>query len=92
MSEYIEIDAETTDDPDRMLLVTNLTLSDEADEVYDSPASMEEGTPLAQALAYVSGIKSVQIRRNEMVVTRDPDAPWHVVVASISAAIKDFFL
>jgi hypothetical protein len=92
MSEYIEIETETTEDPDRLLLVTNLSLSGEEDEVYSSVAAMEEGTPLAQALAYIAGIRHVQISGSELVVTRDPDMPWHVLVADLSAAIKDFFL
>jgi hypothetical protein len=92
MSEYIEIEAEATDDPDRLLLITNLSLSGDEDEIYDSVAAMEEGTPLAQTLAYIAGIRSVRITGGEMVVTRDPDMPWHVIVADISAAVKDFFL
>ena len=92
MSEYIEIETELSDDGDEMFFFTNLTLAEGGVEQYDSPAVMEEGSPVAQALAVIEGIARLQIEGREMTITREPDAPWHVIVADVSAALKDFFL
>lgn len=92
MSEYIEIETELSDDSEEMYFFTNLTLSDGAAEQYESPAEMEEGSPVAQALALLEGIARLRIEGREMTITREPDYPWHVIVADVSAALKDFFL
>lgn len=94
MSEYIEIEAEATEDPRRMQLWTNVSLTGEAQgqEVYDSPAEMEEGSPLAQTLAYIEGIRRLHIEGRTMTIERDEDVAWHVIIADISAAVRDFFL
>ena len=92
MSEYIEIETELSDDGQEMYFYTNLTLAEGEAEQYDSPAAMEEGSPVAQALALLAGIARLQIEGSEMIITREPDAPWHVIVADVSAALKDFFL
>lgn len=92
MSEYIEIETETSDDPDVMLFQTNLRLIDRETEEYESPAAMEEGSALAQALAQVEGVARLRIEENELTVTRIPWASWHLVIAEINAALRDFFL
>ncbi|MEJ2749059.1 MAG: NifU N-terminal domain-containing protein [Anaerolineae bacterium] len=92
MSEYIEIETEFSDDGEEMYVYTNLTLAEGEAEQYDSPAAMEEGSPVAQALALLEGIARLHIEGREMVITRQPGAPWHVIVADVSAALKDFFL
>lgn len=92
MSEYIEIDVEESDDPDVMLLVTNLTLTDDGVERYDSADALEVGSPLAQFLSPIEGIARLVIETDHLIVTRDPEAPWHAVIEEISAAIKEFFL
>lgn len=94
MSEYIEIEAEATDDPQRMRLWTNVSLAGEAQgvEEYASPAEMEEGSPLAQTLAFVEGIRRLRIEGQTMIIERDEDAAWHVIIADVSAAVRDFFL
>lgn len=92
MSEYIEIDTESTDDPDEMRFYTNVMLADAGEEVYDSVEEMEEGSPVAQTLSFVEGIRRLRMDGGEMLVTRDPDTPWHIIVADVSAAIRDFFL
>lgn len=92
MSEYIEIETELSDDGEEMFFYTNLTLAEGAAEQYDSPAAMEEGSPVAQALAVIEGIARLEIEGSEMAVIREPNAPWHVIVADVSAALKDFFL
>jgi hypothetical protein len=92
MSEYIEIETELSDDGAEMYFTTNLTLAEGAAEQYDSSAAMEEGSPVAQALAVIEGIAWLQIEGSDMTIIREPDAPWHVIVADVSAALKDFFL
>lgn len=92
MSEYIEIETEPDDAPDVMHFTTNVTLSETGEERYDSPEAMEEGSPFAQALALVDGVRSLHLAGHTMAVTRDPEMPWHIIVAEVSAAIKDFFL
>ena len=92
MSEYIEIRAETGEEPGMLIFTTNVCLSEGAAERYESPAALEEGSPLAQALAYVPGIHRLQIQEYEMTVWHDPDVAQHVVIADLSAVIRDFFL
>lgn len=92
MSEYIEIEAEMSEDPAVLYFYTNLTLAEEEAEEYDSAEAMEEGSPVAQALAYVEGIHRLRLDGQEMTVTRDLGTPQHIIVAEISAALKDFFL
>ncbi len=92
MSEYIEIDAELSDDG-AIWLHTNLKLTAAGDEeTYDSPAAMETGSPVAQALAVVAGIDSLIMRDGEIALTIASDADWHAVIADATAALKEFFL
>lgn len=92
MSEYIEIEHELGDDPDIMYIYTNVSLTEGGPEQYESAAAMEEGSPVAQAIAYVEGIRTLHMAGNKLTITREPAMPWHIIVAEISAAIKDFFL
>lgn len=92
MSEYIEIETEISDDGNILVVYTNLDLNDGETEVYGSSEEMEEGAPVAQALAIIRGIISLQIEGSNLTVRRDPDTPWHVIISDISAALKDFFL
>lgn len=92
MSEYIEIESEFTTRPDTILIQTNLRLSNEGDERYESPAAMAEGSPLAQTLATIEGLVALTITGSELLVTFRPETEWHIIVADISAAIRDFYL
>lgn len=92
MSEYIEIESELTTRPDTILIHTNLRLSREGEERYESPAAMEEGLPLAQTLATIDGLLELVISGSDLLVTFRPETEWHIVVADISAAIRDFYL
>lgn len=92
MSEYIEIETEVSDDVNVMYFHTNLQLSEEAMEEYDSVGAMEEGSPIAQALSVIQGIARLQISENDMTICRDPAAPWHAIVGDVSAVLRDFFL
>lgn len=92
MSEYIEIETEMGDDPAELVIHTNLRLADQGLEQYQSPAEMEVGSPLAQALAPIAGLLALRIEEQDMVVRRDILVDWHLIVAEINAALKDFFL
>jgi hypothetical protein len=92
MSEYMEIQTDIDDDNLTMYIHTNLKLADGEPEVYDSLEAMEEGSPVAQALAMIDGIAHLTIDSQNMTLIRNPEAPWHSLVGDISAALKDFFL
>ncbi|MBK8902885.1 MAG: NifU N-terminal domain-containing protein [Anaerolineaceae bacterium] len=92
MSEYIEIETELSDDGRILIVYTNLRLNEGEVEQYNSPDEMEEGTPVAQALAVIEGMHTLQIKGSDLTVQRDPDTPWHIIISDISAALKDFFL
>ncbi|MCB8944141.1 MAG: hypothetical protein H6658_10340 [Ardenticatenaceae bacterium] len=90
MSEYIEIETEIGDNG-RIYMTTNLPLSEEP-ETYDSLEAMEEGSPVVQALSVVEGIQSLHISQHDLMIVADPAVGVHVVVAEVTAVLKDFFL
>ncbi len=92
MSEYIELESELSDDEARMTILTNLTLTHQPEEVYESQEEMEEGSPLAHALAIIPGIAQLVIAPHALHLRKEPDADWHAIFADVSAAIRDFFL
>ena len=92
MSEYIEIETELTDDDSTLTVYTNLRLNEGEAEQYYSLEELEEGSPVAQTLAVIQGIRFLQIEGSDLTVRRDPDTPWHIIISDISAALKDFFL
>jgi len=92
MSEYIEIESESTDDPSAMIIRTNLLLADSEPEHYDSVEAMEEGSAVAQALASIDGIIGMRIESHDLVLRLDLSTPWHIVEAELAAALKEFFL
>lgn len=92
MSEYIELEPEETDDPHILIIESNIRLTMEELEEYDSADSMQEGSPLAQALAIIPGIAYLQIEPDALTITRDPDVEWYTITEDIKAAIVDFFL
>ena len=92
MSEYIEIETETSDDNRVMYFYTNLKLTDQDNEFYESINAMEEGSAFANALAVVEGIETLQIEGGDLTLKKDPDAEWHMIVGDVTAVIKDFFI
>lgn len=92
MSEYIDIQTESGDEPGAILFTTNMQLAADKVEHYDSGTELEEGSPLAQALAFVPGIRQVTLEDREMTVWHHPEVPLHAIIADISAVIRDFFL
>ena len=92
MSEYIEIETEVSDDDSTLTVYTNLRLNEGKAEQYHSSEELEEGSPVAQALAVIDGITYLKIQAGTLTVHRDPNMPWHIIISDISAALKDFFL
>ena len=92
MSEYIEVETTFTEDPNIIVISTNLTLAEETEETYGSIEDMEEGSAVAQTLALITGIKSMRIYDKNLEITREKGFDWHNIVADINAALKDFFL
>jgi hypothetical protein len=93
MSEYVTVEAQPTDQPDVLELVTNMTLTRDGEEVYRNFAEGDEGTPIAQMLfSGVRGILALTISEHSLLITRDPDVPWEDVVDEVRDALRDFFL
>ena len=92
MSEYIEIIPEEGDDADSLYLFTNLRLTEGQIEEYESPEAMELGSPVAQALSAVDGLRFIRLDNGDIFVRRQPYADWYAIVEDISAVLKDFFL
>ena len=93
MSEYVTVEAQATDDPDVLELVTNQTLAPDGDEVYDDFEAGDEVTPIAQMLFDgIRGIRALTITEHTLLITRDPDIPWEEIVDEVRDALRDFFL
>ena len=93
MSEYVTVEAQATDDPDVLELVTNQTLTLDGDEVYDSFEAGDEGTPIAQMLFDgIRGIRALTLTEHTLLITRDPDTSWEEIVDEVRDALRDFFL
>lgn len=92
MSEYIEITVEPSEDGAAIHFFTNLRLADRGEEMYASVPDMEEGSPLAQALAVIPGLARVHIAGENLIVWRAPEVTWHALVEDVAAVLKDFFL
>jgi hypothetical protein len=92
MSEYITVSAQSGDDPDLVQLITNLNLVPDGPESYASRDEGDSGSPLAQALFGIDGLAALDIDGGTLIVRRDPDVEWHMLIDEITAALKDFFL
>ena len=92
MSEYIEFDFEITDDPLIGVIETNMVLAVDGAELYESAEALEDGPPVAQALAFVPGVRHLIIEKHTLTITSDEDVEWFAIVEDISAALRDFFL
>jgi hypothetical protein len=92
MSEYIEISTEDGEDSDSLYIMTNLRLTEGEIEEYDSQKALELGSPVAQALSAVSGLRFIRLEDNEIYVQRESGTDWYAVVEDITAVLKDFFL
>lgn len=91
MSEYIEIEEEETDDINVMIFYTNLSLADGIEQ-YDSLEKMEQGSPVANALAVIEGIASAELDEGVLTIRRKELYDWYAIAADVSAVLRDFFL
>ena len=93
MTEYVEIEAEPTDDPEAMRLITNLDLTAGGPpEVYTSPDEGDDGSPVAQAIFTAPGVAWLRLDGREALIRREPDVEWHDLIQDVSDALRDFFL
>ncbi len=92
MSEYIAIEPQYGDDPDVVTIITNLRLAPDGPQSYVNRDEGDEGTPLAQTLFGIDGLIALDIEGSTLVVRRDPEFEWHVLIDEITNALKDFFL
>lgn len=92
MSEYIEIETEIDDEANEVYVTTNLTLSGLGEEWYPTAKAMEKGSPLAQSLSQIKGIRMLVIEGREMTISPYPAVPSHIIASEITAVLKEFFL
>jgi len=93
MTEYIDIRAEPSDDPEIMILVTNLDLTAGGPaEIYPSPEDGESGSPVAQAIFTIPGVAWLRLDGKQAALRREPDVEWHDLIEDVSDVLKDFFL
>ncbi len=92
MTEYFKVETEPTADPDVLEIITSEMLTDE-EEVYHTVEEGDVGSPIAQALfSAVDGIRALSIIDDTLIITRDPDIPWEVLVDEVRDVLRDFFL
>jgi hypothetical protein len=93
MTEYIDIRAEQTSDPELIQIITNLDLTAGGPpETYGTPEEGDAGSPLAQAIFAIPGIAWLRLEGRTASIRRDPDVEWHDLIEDVSDALKDFFL
>ncbi len=93
MTEYFKFETERTDDPDVLEIYVNQSLTDGQEEVYTSPEAGETGSPIAQALFVgVDGIQELTLSDDMLIIRREPDVPWEMLVDEVRDVLRDFFL
>ena len=93
MSEYVTVDLEFADHPDVADLYINQPLTDQDEEVYESPTAGDLGSPLAQMLfAAVDGIQQLTISQDCLTITRESDYPWETIIDEVRDALRDWYL
>lgn len=93
MTEYIDIKAEPTDDPEVVLIVTNLDLTAGGPpETYATPEEGDAGSPVAQAIFTIPGVDWLRLEGRQATIRRTPDVEWHDLIEDVSDVLKDFFL
>ena len=93
MSEYIEVQAENSEDLNKVVVRTNLDLTEHSHlEEYQTAEAMEEGSALAQMIAPIDGVRKLRIEQKDLTIWREEEVPWHLIVSEITVALKEFFL
>ncbi|QPC82790.1 NifU N-terminal domain-containing protein [Phototrophicus methaneseepsis] len=92
MPEYVTFEMETTDDPDVRLLYINQTLTEEP-EIYPTAEEGALGSPIAQLLCIdIEGIAALTIQPDHLIITRQPDMDWTMLIDDVRDALRDFYL
>ena len=93
MSEYVTVEVEYGDDANVAELYINQVLTAEGEERYESPATGDLGSPIAQMLfTAVEGISSLTISKDCLTIQRDPDYPWEAIIDEVRDALRDWYL
>jgi hypothetical protein len=93
MTEYIDIKAEPTDDPEVILIITNLDLTvGGPPETYETPEEGDSGSPVAQAIFTIPGVAWLRLEGRQASIRRMADVEWHDLIEDVSDVLKDFFL
>ena len=93
MSEYVTIEVELGDDAKSAEIYVNQRLTDEDEELYESAAAGDSGSPIAQMLfAAVDGISQLSISPDCLTIRRDGDVPWEAIIDDVRDALRDWFL
>ena len=91
MKENTRTEIELSADPLVAIFHTNREVSDER-EVYPTRAAALDGTPLAALLIEIAGVVALELKGNDITLTRDPSATWDDIALQVIEAVKDFFL
>ena len=93
MSEYVTVEVEYGDDANTAELYVNQVLTSEGEERYESPASGDLGSPIAQMLfAAVEGINRLTINEDCLTIQREPEVPWEAIIDEVRDALRDWYL
>lgn len=93
MSEYITFEIIPGDEAGKLQIITNQTLTQDGEEIYNSPEEGDEGSPIAQMLFNgIDGLLALTLRETTLWVTHDPDIPLETIADEIRDALRDFFL
>lgn len=93
MSEYVTVETRSTDNPDLLEIITNMTLTPDSEEIYNTFEEGDEGSPIAQMLFNgVRGILALAITPHTLLITRDSEVPWEEIADEVRDALRDFFL
>lgn len=93
MSEYVTFEILPGDEAGHLQIITNQTLTQFGEEVYDSPEAGDEGSPIAQMLFNgIDGLRALTLRATILIIRHDPDIPAEVIADEVRDALRDFFL
>ncbi|GAB1422359.1 hypothetical protein MASR2M15_25890 [Anaerolineales bacterium] len=92
MSEYVSLQVEYSDDPAEIEIKINQRLTDMEQEMYASIEEGELGSPIAQMLFQIEGIRAMTIYPDTLIIWRELDTAWEIIVDEVRDALRDFYL
>lgn len=90
MSQPVDVIAQPTPNPNSMKFTLNRPVVEGGSQSFMSP-EQAEGSPLAQRLFQIPGVKSLFFLNNFITVTRDPEVDWGAIAGEVEAAIREHF-